>query len=207
MLVSERTTRRPTLRFVVPLFLSLVVISTVVVAVPTARAYTVFSAKWASPSASYVQDGSFSQWLGFAPTFSGAASDWNSTGRFNFYSSVSSANHIKADEYIGTDLAGTRRTVTGSYITQFNLIVNTYSGFRWYIGSPPVPSGYYDLRTVLRHELGHALGLCHSHSTSTLMYTTVYQAQSKPVDNDAIYGADYLYHFNQYEPGPEGGCF
>ena len=65
MLVSERTTRRPTLRFVVPLFLSLVVISTVVVAVPTARAYTVFSAKWASPSASYVQDGSFSQWLGW----------------------------------------------------------------------------------------------------------------------------------------------
>jgi predicted Zn-dependent protease len=174
-----------------------------------AFAYTVHGAKWPNANASYVIDSSYSNnGSGWSARFTGAAGNWNGTGAFNYYSSISSPNHIKADEDIGTQLAGTRRNVTGSTITSFALIVNDYNGYSWYDGTqaPSLPSNYFDLQSVLRHELGHALGLCHSSNTSRLMYCCISTGQTKSVDSDAIYGAHYLYNYNYYEPAPEGGC-
>lgn len=59
----------------------------------------------------------------------------------------------------------------------------------------------------MKHELGHALGQCHSGSSTTLMYYQTFYGQVRYVGTDAVNGNYYLYEGPAYNgPGPEAGC-
>lgn len=53
----------------------------------------------------------------------------------------------------------------------------------YYYDNSFVPINQYDLATVSKHELGHSLGLCHSSSSSLLMYYATGLGERKYVGN------------------------
>lgn len=119
--------------------------------------------------------------------------DWTYSGAFGFSSSSSSSNHIQvADIADDSSCSGclALTSVWGNPIYQFRIEVNIGSGYAFYDGTqaPSLPSNFYDLRSIMRHELGHAQGLCHSSNSSYLMYRAFGTGQIKLVDTDAING-------------------
>ncbi len=188
------------------------VIMLILISTASVQAYTVMVGKWASTSTTYVRDSSYtSQGSGWSSMFGSAASNWTSSGAFGFSSSSSSSNHIQAadiadDSSCSGCLALT--SVWGNPIYQFRIEVNIGSGYAFYDGTqaPSLPSNYYDLRSIMRHELGHAQGLCHSSNSSYLMYRAFGTGQIKLVDTDAINGSEYLYLSGYDGPDPEGSC-
>jgi hypothetical protein len=92
-------------------------------------------------------------------------------------------------------------------IYYFVVYINTYGGFAFYDGtqSPTLPSNYYDLRTLMRHEIGHGIGLCHTnYGTGYLMSTQIAQGVAIGTDADATDGENHIY--NGTSPGPSGSC-
>lgn len=185
------------------------------VAQPT-YAFTVRGFKWQSNRTSYTIDSSFSNsgtsWYNVARY---AAGDWTNATSANFIFSQaqgSSGNHFVAGNLgcTGTyPLAQAGLVGTNGYFTQFTLRINTWCGDAYYDGTQTsyLPSNYYDLRSVIRHELGHALGLCHSANSTYLMYGTSFEGQRRFIDTDARNGALYIYQTGYNGPGPEvGGC-
>ncbi len=85
----------------------------------------------------------------------------------------------------------------------------TGCGHAFYDGTqaPSLPSNYYDLRSIIRHELGHAIGLCHSVATSNLMHVSLLQGNIYNVDNDARDGVSYLYNSAYTGNPPELACW
>jgi hypothetical protein len=53
--------------------------------------------------------------------------------------------------------------------------VTMIQGWNWYAGSDPtqVGAGQYDFETAVMHELGHVLGLGHSSTATSVMYSTL----------------------------------
>lgn len=66
---------------------------------------------------------------------------------------------------------------SGSTLTRITVKINVGCGYPFYEGTqaPTIPSNYYDLETIVRHELGHGIGFCHTdYGTSFLMsYATL----------------------------------
>lgn len=84
-------------------------------------------------------------------------------------------------------------TTSGLRRDEFDMIINRRAG-RWYAGSldrAPV-GGWYDLETVLLHELGHALGLDHSATTDSVMYAG-YLGVRRFLTLDDVFGITILY--------------
>lgn len=56
-------------------------------------------------------------------------------------------------------------------IVHSQVIVNIGPGYGFWDGQNPsyFPSNWYDLRTLLRHEIGHAYGLCHAETDGPVM--------------------------------------
>lgn len=90
------------------------------------------------------------------------------TGPFYYvFTSGSCGNQVQAGS--NGPLANTTRSIDGwGHLLSRTMVI--YTNYNWWTGGTPIPSGYYDLKTVLRHELGHGLGLCHSGTPGTLMY-------------------------------------
>jgi hypothetical protein len=58
--------------------------------------------------------------------------------------------------------------------------VTMIQGWNWYAGSDPmqIGAGQYDFETAVMHELGHVLGLGHSSTASSVMYSTLASGSS-----------------------------
>lgn len=184
---------------------------------PGAQAYTLRGVTWSPANASYVRDTSFNNFgNGWINSMDTAVSDWNSffQAPFYFWYSSGSGNHVQAGNLgcgSGHNLgqANLAWNTSTNYFTSFTLIVNVACGDPYYDGTQAssIPSNYYDLKSILRHELGHALGLCHSSTyTSLLMYPSRQVGIYYPVDSDAINGDQDIYCATCAVPGPTGGC-
>ncbi len=105
-------------------------------------------------------------------------------------------------------LAITDKASNGNTFTQFTVKVNIGSGYAFYDGTqaPSLPPNYFDLASLMRHEFGHSLGLCHSNAAGLLMFTNLAQGQVYPIDNDAADGDAFIYNPSYNGPGPTGGC-
>lgn len=187
-----------------------IVLSTILIifSVNTVQAYTLSRRVWSSSSTTYTMDTSYvSQGLGWSTVATSAANDWSSTGLFTFSQSGSGPNHLKAQSISGDPnaLGITYAYSSGLYRSNFDIVINTCCGYPFYDGSqaPSLPSNYYDLRSILRHEFGHALGLGHSFQ-SGLMYESLPRGVIRTIDADAQNGAGYLYNPNYSGPLPEG---
>ncbi|MDQ5866385.1 MAG: matrixin family metalloprotease [Chloroflexota bacterium] len=166
---------------------------------PTAEAYTMRGVSWSPANAHYVRDASFNNYgTGWINSMNTAVQDWNSfyQAPFYFWHASTSGNHIQTGNLgCGTphNLGQTNlawNTSTNNF-TSFTIIMNTACGDPYYDGTQgsSIPSNYYDLKSILRHELGHALGLCHSSgSSSLLMYASRQKGIIYPLDSDAING-------------------
>lgn len=205
MVLSSRATRRASMALV-----SAVLLLTAIANI--AQAYTVQGPTWTGANATYVLDSSFTgQSSGWANSADTAASDWNavSTSPFVFGSNSGSNNHVDAANISSCGcIAQTAHAWNGSNYTQFTTTVNIGSGYAFYDGTqaPTLPSNYHDLKSVMRHELGHALGLCHSSQSYMLMYPSQSAGLEYLVDTDASNGDSYLYSSSYSGPGPDGGC-
>jgi hypothetical protein len=66
--------------------------------------------------------------------------------------------------------------------------VTMIQGWNWYAGSDPtqIGAGQYDFETAVMHELGHVLGLGHSSTATSVMYSTL----ATGLSNRALVAAD-----------------
>lgn len=88
-------------------------------------------------------------------------------------------------------------TDAGTLLTDAEVLVNLY--YEWNPKHPSVQptdtGGAYDLKTVLAHELGHALHLGddQSSNSSTMMRPTIKPHEVRSLDPDDVAGVNYLY--------------
>lgn len=187
--------------------------------VPSLYAFSAGS-KFPAESTTYVIDANYnSSGTKWSEKARFAESQWETKAGFIYTENSSSVNHIQAYPNVATEsgcqisgggkcLAYTQIFASGGTINNFNLRVNTGSGFSFFDGSQNggiLPSNYYDLTSVLYHEFGHALGLCHSGTSGLLMYKSIPPGTYRFIDTDAKNGENFLY--NGTQPGPEAGCF
>lgn len=76
-------------------------------------------------------------------------------------------------------------------IVKAPIVINTAKD--WDTNSSTCASGKGHLRTILRHEYGHVLGLGHSDLSSACMYYAVARGEIKNLTNDDISGAKSIY--------------
>ncbi|HXF51251.1 MAG TPA: matrixin family metalloprotease [Dehalococcoidia bacterium] len=101
-----------------------------------------------------------------------------------------------------TDRRVLASTTSGLRRDEFDMVVNRRAG-RWYAGpldSAPI-GGWYDLETVLLHELGHSLGLDHSATTNSVMYAG-YLGVRRALTLDDVFGVTLLYPAPAPQPAP-----
>jgi len=199
------------------IFLFLLSFSSSFLLVHSVSAYTVLGKKWPNANAHYSIDASYSnQGPGWNGRANNAINSWNAIGNtpFRFLANGGDGdNHVQAgDPSCSANnppcLAGTVRFTNGNAITQFLVIINVFDGYSFYDGTqaPTIPTNYYDLESATRHELGHALGLCHS-ARGNLMAAGFAAGTLYPIDKDSKKGDRFLYNPNYTGVGPEGPCF
>lgn len=175
-----------------------------------ANAFTV-GAKWATKKANYVFDQAYNQYgPGWNARGLATINQWNSIGNspFRFDPAGEGDNHITVDpQGVCSKLAITYITATPTTMTKFTTKVHIGCGYGFYDGTQPYfPSNYYDLETLMRHELGHGLGLCHT-NIGILMQAAQPPGLARAIDIDAMRGNRFLYKRKYSGPPPEGACF
>jgi hypothetical protein len=133
-----------------------------------------------------------------------AMQEWNAVGAsFRFLENGSSTNSVGCFDQgpWGGRLALTQTlpTAPGALLTDARTLVNTH--YVWDPLHPREPgrdtSGTYGLETVLRHELGHSLGLAHVRDQSSIMYLPIRPSApgtpAKPLAQDDKDGVANLY--------------
>jgi len=89
-------------------------------------------------------------------------------------------------------------TNSGQY-TEFDILYTSNFAFTWGSGF----NNTVDRATVMRHELGHGVGLDHTSVSSRLMAATVSPGDIKNIGNDEIAGYECIYR--NFCNGQEGG--
>jgi hypothetical protein len=180
------------------------------------HAFTTFTGdpKWANANPGYIIDASYkNQGPGWENVANNSANDWNaltnSPLRF-FLNGGAGDNHITAGTLSCSNglLAGTVNTYAGNSITKFTITVNVGCGFPFYDGTqaPSLPPNYFNLQSVVEHELGHGIGLCHSALNDVLMRTALPAGIVQIRKKDDNQGNRFLYQAGYSGPGPTGRC-
>ena len=96
----------------------------------------------------------------------------------------------------------------GNPYNRFDVVINVGSGHSFYDGtqSPTLPSNYYDLRTIFRHEFGHAAGICHSGVSSAVMRPAFSTGSDVVITADDRNALRYLYKPGYTLTSPSGSC-
>ncbi|MCB1046572.1 MAG: matrixin family metalloprotease [Calditrichaeota bacterium] len=91
-------------------------------------------------------------------------------------------------------------TATPTEMIEWNMQI--FTNYTWHTGAGVAPSGSYDLQSVVLHELGHALGLGHSGTSSAVMFATLPDGVNKRVlQPDDLDGFEFI-----YDCVPNGNC-
>ena len=133
-----------------------------------------------------------------------AASDWNNAlnGLFTFSkSSSNTTNSVKYGTLSGTNknaLAITSVSHSSSkdsdgWYKILKAPVTLNSSFSWDTSSNSCSSSKFHLRSVLRHEFGHVLGLNHSGTPSACLYPSMSKGEIKTLSSDDIKGGKDIY--------------
>lgn len=171
----------------------------------SSQAYTIYSRAWPAANTTYRRVASYdnqgADWIAAA---NAADAEW--AGFFQFNLDNNSPN-LMGTIQLGGGVSPLGVTTffpaVGPYQIGFTLNINRDQPF--YTGAGATPFNRYNLRTVLRHEFGHALGLYHSAGANTLMNGVLpISAQPRFVDQDATNGANFLYNPGAGAPIPEG---
>lgn len=181
--------------------------------VSVGHAYTLWGPKWPNANPRYVFDDSFkNQNAGWHNTGEAAVNNWNNIGDTPFrFTAVGGEgeNHIGAGFLISgcANLAETSRIAPFGNFTNFTVVVNVQCDFPFYDGTqaPQIPSNYYSLRTLVLHELGHGMGLCHTLKPKPVM-GFVPVGSIKLLAKDDKQGNRKIYNPNYGGIGPEGDC-
>ena len=134
-----------------------------------------------------------------------AASDWNKqlTNMFKFMkSSTNTTNEVKyIDRLTGSSekaLAVTHVRYTSKadadgwkHILEAPIDINLE--YNWDTNSSTCASGKYHLRSVLRHEYGHVMGIAHSEISSACMYPSIAGGSIKNLTSDDIQAGEAIY--------------
>jgi hypothetical protein len=172
------------------------------------RAYAPMYAKFPSNTTTYKIDSSLpTNWAVLVPT---AVANW--TPYFNFVEDQNSSSIIRGEDFGNCNTYADASYTASDAWTKISFLIrfNTRS-CPWEIwdgtGTQGAKVGF---STILRHELGHALGLCHVNDPNGLMYWSIDPGVFKPVDIDSSNGAQYLYDANFDSSGSKGieglGC-
>lgn len=183
------------------------------------KAFTTFpnNPKWPNADPHYIIDSDYTNsGPGWNQMVQNAVASWNSIGNSSLrFKSVggSGDNHIKTENLGCTSppnppvVAYTAMNFNSNMtqITKFTVKINTWCGYSFYDGTqaPSIPINYYDLRSIVQHELGHGMGLCHTSVGGAIMGgISKGQVLQKKLDDSR--GDRFLYQAGYGGPGPSG---
>ena len=186
------------------LLASLLTLVVTLLRTPDAQAFCWGPARFPGASTTYLIDGSYS-WS--SSSVQDAVADWNYSAYFGFGYTGGGNNHIQGAD-LGCDfgLAGMSPSDNGGTRNGFIIQVNNGCGTPWYDGTGQPPSNYYAVRSVMRHELGHAIGLCHNNDQFELMNTFLQPGVSYGIGVEDVTGVNWAYQPGYAGPGPSPGC-
>lgn len=183
-----------------PLFVAIFALLVVATGV---QAFTVMRDAWPTPNTTYGMDASFTNqgaaWINRANE---AAQHWTDLTAFDFVFNAGSANRLRTEALDCNTLANMAPTedALNIYRTSFIITVNVNPNcpnIVWYTGVDVPPVNTFDLRTVLRHEFGHAAALDHVlGDAAQLMYPVVNPQAVKHIAADDQNGIEFLYNPN-----------
>jgi predicted Zn-dependent protease len=122
-----------------------------------------------------------------------AMNQWNAVGaKFQMVNQTGSSNTIGYYWDNSTVLAYNqlqRKYVLWGDAVKSTIKINNYHRF-----NPPYSTGeYYDLASILRHELGHTVTLNHSSVRSAVMYSSFDSGEVRGIASDDIQGIKSIY--------------
>lgn len=180
----------------------------------TTSAYTLSGKRWKNPDAAFIFLNSYlSQGAGWKDRALEAMGNYTAHTPFTYWEGTTSLNDVSALDLSSQCSSCLARTFysynpANNELAEADIQVNTGSGYAFYDGTQgsSIPPNYYDLASVMRHELGHGLGLCHSGTEHLVMYAYLDNGHVHPFDNDVDNGTTRIYDPSYSGPDPEGGC-
>lgn len=170
----------------------LVAVAVVTLIAPSVtQAYNYPGFKWDPSYVGYDTSGlGNTTWRSVATT---AMSQWNATGSrmqlANASGSQNTMGYYWEDSSVLAFNQRSRQYVLWGKLTKSIIKLNVRHNF-----NPPFKSGvYYDLASVLRHELGHTIPLDHVSSRTALMFPSFDIAEVRGITADEVNGIRAIY--------------
>lgn len=190
-------------------FAMLLVLALTLATILPVQAYTVYHKRFEDREANFNFDANYpgGNWRTLARE---GAEDWTETGEFTFSEGGQNGqatirySNFQSNPLLPNNALGVTFPIYGDqYRTGYVIYVNSNPPLSWHtantsdVGNGVIPDGTYDARTLLRHELGHAIGVGHTTGDNNLMFWVLEDGLSKSITAEDDRGIDYL-HSRQY---------